>query len=286
MKIINTSEEILSSFEKGHFDIDRWNNYIDRTVPGAKKLCTDDMVDCIKAGYSWQNDFLPVLNKVYQDNEARNKTIRVFSGITEMLEEKLLEAFHKTVKVDIILYLGLCNGAGWATKINDRQVVMLGIEKIMELGWYDKNTMTALIFHELGHIYHKQHGMWNENIELLPDQFLWQLFREGIAMAFEQDLVGDPDFYQQDINGWKLWCDSNFSFIRDSFNQDIYSMDHNNQRYFGDWVSFEGYGDTGYYLGTRFVRFLLEDESFDNLILYDIEKIKEGFDRFLLESSS
>ena len=105
-------------------------------------------------------------------------------------------------------------------------------------------------------------------------------------MVFEQDLIGDSDFYQQDINGWKLWCDSNFSLIRNSFNRDRYSMDFNNQRYFGDWVSFEGYGDTGYYLGTRFARFLLEDDSFDNLILYDIKMIKEGFDRFLLESSS
>lgn len=286
MKIINTSDEMLTSFENGHFDIDKWNYYIDRTVSGARKLCTDDMHECIDAGYSWQNDYLPVLDKVFQDNEARIKTIKKFSGTTDVLEKKMMKVFHKTVDADIILYLGLCNGAGWATKIHNRQVVLLGIEKIMELGWYTRDNMTALIFHELGHVYHKQHGLWIENIESLPEQFLWQLFREGIAMIFEQDLIGDSDFYQQDINGWKSWCDSNFELIRDSFNCDIYSMDHSNQRYFGDWVSFEGYGDTGYYLGTRFVRFLLEDESFDNLILYDIKMIKEGFDRFLLESSS
>ena len=281
MKIINTSTEMLSSFEMGHFDIKKWNNYIDRTVPGARKLCTDDMKECIDSGYSWENDYLPVLNNVFQNNEARYIIIKEFSDITDTLEERIIDIFQRTVEVDVILYLGLCNGAGWATKINNRQVVLLGIEKIMELGWYEKDKMTALIFHELGHIYHRQHGLWNDKEISLPNQFLWQLFSEGIAMVFEQDLLGDPDFYQQDINGWKKWCDDNYSIIRDSFNRDIYYMNHNNQKYFGDWVSFEGYGDTGYYLGTRFVRFLLEDDSFDNLILYDIKMIKEGFDRFI-----
>ena len=282
MRIINTSGEMLSSFEEGHFNIEKWNNYIDGTISGAKKICTDDMQECIDAGYSWKQDFLPVLDNVFQDNEARDMAVKEFSVITDSLEDRIMKVFHKTVEVDIILYLGLCNGAGWATKIQERQVVLLGIEKIIELGWYDKTKMTALIFHELGHLYHKQHGLWNDNALALPEQFLWQLFSEGIAMVFEQELVGDSDFYQQDINGWKKWCDSNFNLIRDTFRRDLQIMDHSNQRYFGDWVRFEGYGDTGYYLGTKFVRFLLENDSFDNLILYDINKIKEEFDRFLL----
>ena len=263
MRIINTSGEMLSSFEEGHFNIEKWNNYIDRTISGAKKICTDDMQECIDAGYSWKQDFLPVLDNVFQDNEARDMAVKEFSVITDALEDRIMKVFHKTVEADMILYLGLCNGAGWATKIQERQVVLLGIEKIIELGWYDKTKMTALIFHELGHLYHKQHGLWNDNALALPEQFLWQLFSEGIAMVFEQELVGDSDFYQQDINGWKKWCDSNFNLIRDTFRRDLQIMDHSNQRYFGDWVRFEGYGDTGYYLGTKFVRFLFFTQKGD-----------------------
>ena len=40
-------------------------------------------------------------------------------------------------------------------------------------------------------------------------------------------------------------------------------MTPENQRYFGDWVSFDGYGDVGYYLGTDLVRYLLKEESFE-----------------------
>ena len=47
---------------------------------------------------------------------------------------------------------------------------------------------------------------------------------------------------------------------------------------------FEGYGDTGYYLGARFVRFvrfLLDSDCFDHIILYGIQEVREGFGRFL-----
>lgn len=284
MRLINTSSKMLTSFEAGRFDIEKWNNYIDDVIPGVRQICTDDMQECIEAGFSWHKDFLPILDNVFLNHEIRNRTILEFCNITENLEERIMEVFHKDVEADIVLYLGLCNGAGWAVEILDRQVVLLGIEKIMELGWFEKEKMTALILHELGHIYHKQHGLWDERSYSLPEQFLWQLFTEGIAMVFEQEIVGNPEFYQQDANGWKQWCDSNFELIRDSFNRDIYIMDHKNQRYFGDWTRFEGYGDTGYYLGTRFIRYLMKNETFDNLILFDIEKIKEGFSRFMADS--
>ena len=61
------------------------------------------------------------------------------------------------------------------------------------------------------------------------------------------------------------------------------TMTRDDQRYFGDWVDFEGHSDVGYYLGTKFVRFLLQSDSFDNVIQYDIEKISESFELFLDE---
>lgn len=40
--------------------------------------------------------------------------------------------------VDIILYLGLASGAGWATTLGGKRVILLGVEKIIEIDWYDK----------------------------------------------------------------------------------------------------------------------------------------------------
>ena len=178
MNIIDTSGEWLSAFDGEHFDLAKWEAYIDRNVPGAKKLCLDDMRECMEAGFTWEKDFLPVLNAVQR-------------------------------------------------------------------------------------------------------KFLWQLFTEGIAMVFEQEIVGDPAYFHQDTGGWKEWCERNEVQIREAFRNDLETMKQENQRYFGDWTRFEGYGDTGYYLGTRFVRFLLELDCFDHLISRSLEDVQDGFERFV-----
>ena len=39
-----------------------------------------------------------------------------------------------------------------------------------------------------------------------------------------------------------------------------------NQRYFGDWVSYCGHGDVGYYLGARFLQFICRSRAFDDVL--------------------
>lgn len=281
MRIINTSSDFLSVFEDGHFNLEKWETYIDKWVPGAKKLCQNDLKECIEAGYSWNDDYLPILNAVFTNNEKREETVRTFCEIVENLDEKIIQVFGKTVDTDIVLYIGLCNGAGWVTKINDKTTVLLGIEKIMELDWCDKDNMTGLIIHELGHVFQSQYGCLYHNSKSTQEKFLWQLFTEGVAMVFEQEIVGNSEYFHQDKNGWKKWCDQNFELIKNSFYHDLINMTQENQRYFGDWVRFEGHGDVGYYLGTRFVRYLLKYDRFESIINYTVERVWTGFNQFM-----
>lgn len=281
MNIFDATKNMLEAYESGQFNIDYWKSYIDSNMHQIKDLCLDDVDECIKAGLSWEDDYLPVLNAVYQNINKCDEIRNTFYKITNDLNDVIYKKFNKTLDVDIILYLGLCNGAGWVTKVNGRTTVLLGIEKILELNWGGIDAMNGLILHELGHAYQDQYGILHREFDSLKDHFLWQLFTEGIAMVFEQQLIDDKNFYHQDTNGWKDWCSKNIKLIRSSFNNDLDTMTENNQRYFGDWVKFEGYGDTGYYLGTQFIRYILEYDSFDNLILYDINNVKIAFKRFL-----
>jgi hypothetical protein len=249
-------------------------------VPGAKDLCLNDMQEGIDAGFPWETSYLPVLDAVIKDKTKFDQVIESFNLITENLEEKIVKRFGKSVDADVILYLGLCNGAGWVTLVDGKTTVLLGIEKILELNWQDINHMTGLIIHELGHAYQDQYGILKREFDNNPDKFLWQLFTEGIAMVFEQEIAGSPEYFHQYDEEWKKWCDKNIDLIRKSFSDDLECMTNENQRYFGDWVRFEGYGDTGYYLGARFVRFLLGSDTFNNIICYDINDVKTGFERF------
>ncbi len=281
MRIIDTMGEMLSAFNSGRFRLEEWEAYIDAAVPDAKELCLDDVNECLAAGFSWENDFLPVLEAVGTDEEKRKAAIRTFHAVVDGLDETIVKRFGRTVDADLVLYLGLCSGAGWVTEVRGRRTVLFGIEKIMELGWHTPAAMTGLVLHELGHVYHGQYGSLDREPEALPDQLLWQLYTEGVAMVFEQEAAGDPEAFHQYDGGWKRWCDEHAEHLKQSFYQDLSSMTRENQRYFGDWVRFEGRGDTGYYLGARFVRFLLRSEDFDEIIRYGPDEVKDGFQRFL-----
>ena len=281
MMIIDTSAELLSAFSQEGFDIEKWKAYMDALVPGAKELCLRDAEEVISAGYSWEECFLPILNAVKSNEEKRTQAVRSFREVTADLDSRLTAVFGRSVEADLVLYLGLGNGAGWVTEVNGRRTVLFGIEKIIELDWCSPADMRGLVYHELGHVYHFEHGVLCTEFPQRRDEFIWQLFEEGIAMAFEQEMVGDPDYFHENYPGWQGWCGEHLADIAAGFAGDLDGMTHENQRFFGDWVRFEGQPDTGYYLGARFIRSLMASDSFDRIIRYSLPEIKKALYDYL-----
>lgn len=279
----DTLDEIYALFPGGKFDFSRWEQYADRWFGGDSHLFRDDMEEAIGSGnYSYERDYLPVIQGVYQ-NIKLLQVRRFFSNVTERLDEKVKDNFGEKLDVDIVLYLGLCNGAGWAVSLNGREKVLLGIEKILELGWTGLMDLQGLVYHELGHLYHIQHGFFHQAPQEGPRRFVWQLFAEGIAMCFEQVLVGDWEFYQQDKGGWRAWCRKNHTEILQNFDRDLPVMSRGNQRYFGDWVSYKGHGDTGYFLGAKWVQSLLLHHSFQEVIQLPLESVCKFYKDYVEE---
>lgn len=282
MRIINTYPAMLAAYEGTAFCFEKWKAYINSALPGASSLFISDMKRCLETGkVSWEKDYLPVLNAAALHEELRERANDSFCRATEHLERSLYDKFGKGLDVDIIFCLGLCGGAGWVTEYQGRTAVFLGIEKIVELNWCGTDDMYGLICHELGHVYQGQYGVLERTLPRQADHFLWQLFTEGIAMYFEQTLIGDPDWFHQDKDGWKTWCDGHFEEIRADFNRDLKTMTFATQRYFGDWVAYHGHGDVGYYLGCRFVRYVLSMYELDEIICFDMDTVAPLYRRFL-----
>lgn len=280
LTIINMAECLADCFPDRRFTIERWNKYIDTFLPSHKSIFTDDMQEAINAGgLTFESDFMPVLNGALGDKESRERAISAFLEVTDGLEEKILKAMGKPVDATVILYLGLCNGAGWVVDLDSHRYVLLGIEKIIELGRYGVNDMYGLIYHELGHIYQMQHGKMVRSYKN-SETFLYQLFTEGIAMVFEQKLIGCNDYFHQDKNGWARWCAANLAAITADFNSDLANMTRDNQRYFGDWVDYKGHSDVGYYLGARFVQWLNKKYRFDDMLSLDIHTIRSEWSAY------
>lgn len=281
IRIIDTSAQIGELFDSGKFNIEKWERYINSIYPGCAPLFLDDVREYTASGkYTFEQDFLPVIEAVYS-SEKLSELCRSFDMVTDGLHERITGQFGRALDIDVVLYLGLCNGAGWVTSIAGHDTIMLGIEKIIELNWHTLDAMRGLIYHELGHVYHMQHGIFEQEISNNRELYIHQLFTEGIAMYFEQVLVGDTDYYHQDKNGWKAWCDEHFAQIVHDFDSDLPTMSQFSQRYFGDWADYCGRGDVGYYLGTRFIHHLLKEFTFDELIKLDIRIICAKFYDFV-----
>ena len=52
------------------------------------------------------------------------------------------------------------------------------------------------------------------------------------------------------------------------------------QDFFGDWCRFMGHSDTGYFLGCRFIRHMLESYSLKEIATMDIELVSQNFARY------
>lgn len=274
LKVINAANSLEDFFHDDCFSIEQWSQYVDTVLPIHKNIFINDMRETIHAGgLTFENDYLPVLNNVLIHKESREKVVSSFRKVTDHLDKRILKTMGKSIEATVILYMGLCNGAGWVIPIDSCQYVLLGIEKIIELGWQDINDMYGLIYHELGHIYQMQYGQLKRNYKN-SDAFLWQLFTEGIAMLFEQKLIGSNDYFHQDKNGWADWCAANLNMIMNDFHSDLTNMTRENQRYFGDWVHYKGYHDVGYYLGAKFVQWMNTKYPFDEMLNFDIKTIQ------------
>ena len=278
IRIVNLAADLSPIYPGGQFDLSCWERAIRAADPELADLCLQDMNADLRAGLTnFDRDLLPVLNAAFREENARQQAIASFGQVTDGLEDAILRRVGRGVEAEIILYPGLCSGAGWVTRLHGRDAILLGIEKIVELKWTDVDAMRGLILHELGHVYQSQYGVLERPELTGRRQFLWQLFTEGVAMHFEQLLVGDPAYFHQDRDGWADWCGTNLSRIKADFLRDLDGMRRDNQRYFGDWVRYDGHGDVGYYLGAKFVDHICQSCAFDDILSMPAEDVERAY---------
>lgn len=269
MNIIDTYNNLMAAIDNmnGVFDLSIWEAYAKNISQHLPDKLRNDSIS-----YDFSKDVAPVIHNAINSRESLQELHDSFLDTTANLNERFIEIFGIDLPVDIILYLGLCNGAGWATMVDNRKTVLLGIEKIIELNWFDKKTMAALIYHELGHIWHDMVGTLHRESKTNGEESAWQLYAEGVAMYCEQLLTGDFSGYHQDKNGWLAWCEANKKMLFQEFVRRVKSNE-NTQDFFGDWRSYKDYSDVGYFLGCEFIKSLTKNHSINEIANFDINKV-------------
>jgi len=274
LKYIDTIEQVNNCFGRNSFDLEIWREYAARIHPGLPEKCETDA-----KGYDFERQLLPLLNDSLNQPERLQNLSGLFQNISRVLQARLPLLFDKEIDLDIILYLGLGNGAGWATSLNGKPVILLGAEKILELDWDNENELKALIFHELGHIWHRTYGNMYLPVSIRHEKSLLQLYQEGIAMVCEQILCDNQNHFHQDDGEWLRWCMEQEPMLKKEFS-DRMLRDESTQDFFGDWTSFRGHSDTGYFLGCRFIRFLQKDYTLTEIANLPYEILHHAFSDF------
>ena len=272
MKVINTCDRIKSTFKNG-LDINLWREYAAEISEELPSKCENDAKD-----YDFNKDVLPVI-ELSLNEEKIDLVSKNFQIVTDKLNENLSKLFKEEPDIDIILYLGLCNGAGWATTLDNKNTVLLGVEKIIELNWCDEQNLSGLILHEIGHLWHKLNGNFDIPTFTKRRKAITQLYCEGIAMVCEQILCDDDEFYHQDEEGWLNWCYEHESEIKKEY---LSRLDNKEsvQDFFGDWCSYNGHSDVGYFLGCRIIRYLMKRYSLKDIANMKYKTLNKSFTEF------
>jgi len=253
------------------FSLETWKNYADSISPSLYKKCFINAKD-----YDFEKEVIPILNDALYNHFDRTESAH--NSITEIvkgLSGRISKLFSLDLDINIIFYLGLCNGAGWATTLDNKQTILLGAEKISELKWHDSDTISDLICHEIAHLIHfALRGDISK-----PEQSVWQLYSEGFATRYSQKIYKEG-FYSQNQNGWLDFCMNQNTEIKNEY---LFRLKNhkNTSGFFGDWNSVMGQSDLGYYLGCEFIRHLEKTKSATKIACLSAEAITKELYNFL-----
>lgn len=273
LKIIDTYEDILvlrnSIIKDKNIDLNDWKNYLS-AHPTLMKKCIKD-----SSNYDFNKDIKPVILEALTNNFSKlNQVHKNFLSLTDNVNNKFKSTFHIKDDIYVYFYVGLCNGAGWATKINSDYAVLLGVEKIVELGWYDKSSLISLLYHELCHIAHNilREKTFFPSLKTEREKSIWQLYIEGFAQRYQQVLYKEG-FYHQDKNGWLRWCQNHHDQLKKDYLEKI-KNNLSTQDFYGDWVEHKGYSDVGYYLGCEFIKYISNDLNTEQIANLELKKLE------------
>jgi len=174
-----------------------------------------------------------------------------------------------TGQVTFVIYVGIGLGAGWATEYQAQPAVLFGLENIAELNWTQPETLSGLVAHELGHLYHaelrKQHGRPTGSGPW------WDLYSEGFAQRCENLILGCQSWhmqYNEPLGEWLDWCQENLGWLAGRFEYCVQAGKSVNP-FFGTWYEIQGHKQTGYYLGHEVIRHLEQRMSLEEIALLE-----------------
>lgn len=288
MEVIDTFKDYVACFQH---NLDRsleekigiWENCYMSQYPEIEKRCKEDYES---NGYNWrQIAENMVFNRTREDFD---KMIMAYGHIIEIIyrmNKRVSEVFCIDLDLNIVLYSGLGNSAGWVDKYKGKRAILYGIDKIAQLNWHKKEQLEALISHELCHVVHFQirgeDGLADNIDRSNYNLGIWNIYVEGFAQFFQYKLL-DKEI---DSRGrqWLEDCMDKKSQFKQLYLKALYERQIGTRNFFGDWYEVMGISDVGYFLGSEFIASLYKSYGIDQIARLDFIEIEGEVMKFLRE---
>jgi hypothetical protein len=185
--------------------------------------------------------------------------------VSENIFDRTASTLGVNMQAVYIIHVGIGCGAGWVTRYQGSAAVLFGLENIAESGWHDRDTISGLIAHELGHL---AHFTWREEQGLeIGSGSWWQLYEEGFAQYCENMVRPAQPWHQVKNNpDWLDWCRANRGWLAAEFLRRVDAGEPINP-FFGSWFDLQGRKETGYFLGCEAVQHLVAEQTLEKVAL-------------------
>ncbi|QQY80240.1 hypothetical protein EDD65_10358 [Keratinibaculum paraultunense] len=291
INIIDTFEDFKNCFANNlnlsiEEKIKLWEECYISKYPELEHKCKNDYED---NGYHWRDIAKGmVFNRTKDDFD---KMIMAYENILEIMagiNEKVELVFSVDLDINIVLYCGLLNSAGWVDEYGGKRAILYGIDKIAELNWHTIDKLKPLLSHELCHIVHFElRGEDTIPKDIEENKYskgIWRIYTEGFAQFFQKKLLNE----EIDSRGieWENACKLNEDRLKELYLEALKDKDKGTNDFFGDWFQVLGLSDTGYFLGKQMMKKLKNKYNIVDiakLSFSNIEKeVIEYLERFTL----
>lgn len=261
--------------------ISLWEEEYISKYPELEKKCKEDYEN---SGYKWRKIAVDMVFNRTKDDFS--KMLEAYNNILLLLtdiNERVKKVFGVNLDINIVLYAGLCNSAGWVDYYNGKRAILFGIDKIAELSWHTMDKLKTLISHELCHVIHFDlRGEDNLPSSVENNNYnrgIWRIYEEGFAQFYQQKLLND----EVDCRGneWIEECNSNKEQLKTLYLSALLDESNRIKEFFGDWFKVLGISDTGYFLGAELIKELNSRYSVEYIACLSFSRITEEVLTFL-----
>lgn len=286
IQIIDTFKDFKLCFEnKLNLPIDKkiklWEEVYISKYPELERKCKEYYES---NGYSWRKI---AKEKVFNNTKTDfNKMIKAHKNILEIMDvinSKVEKIFNVKLDINIVLYAGLCNSAGWVDTYGNKRAILYGIDKIAELNWYTMNELESLLSHELCHVVHFE----TRGEDTLPNNIsrnkynegIWYLYEEGFAQFFQYKLM-EKEFDSRGAE-WFKNCKINEKQLKGLYLEALYDDEKGTMDFFGDWFKVLDISDAGYFLGAQLIKGLYSKCGIEHIARLEFPEIENEVMKFI-----